>query len=219
MTLHLQRTLRGHPRTFTALAAIVAAFFALPAGMGLQTRALVAWDVGVVAFLAMMLRLFATQPADALPALTEAQDEGQYTIFWVSLLGTAASFAALTSEFTGIKALPAATRGLHLGIVIVTLLGSWFLTHVVFALRYAHEYNDTLPDGRVQGGLQFPGGEAPDYLDFLYFAVVVGMTFQVSDVQIEARHLRRLALLHGLLSFLFNTVIVALTVNIAAGLL
>jgi len=107
--------------------------------MGLQTRALLSWDLGVVAFPAMMLRLFATQPADALPALTEAQDEGQYTIFWVSLLGATASSAALTSEFTGIKDLAPSTRGLHLGIVVVTLLGSWLLTHVVFALRYAHE--------------------------------------------------------------------------------
>jgi len=219
MTLNPRRIVRGHPRTFAALAIIAAAFIALPSSMGLQTRALVAWDVGVIAFLAMMLWLFATQPADALPALTEAQDEGQYTIFWVCLLGAMASFAALTSEFTGIKDLPAATRGLHLGIVVITLLGSWFLTHVVFALRYAHAYNDRLPDGRVQGGLVFPGSDAPDYLDFLYFSVVVGMTFQVSDVQIEDRRLRRLVLLHGLLSFLFNTVIVALTVNIAAELL
>jgi len=90
---------------------------------------------------------------------------------------------------------------------------------VVFALRYAHEYNDRLPDGCIQGGLLFPGQSAPDYLDFLYFSAVIDVTFQVSDVQIEGRRLRRLALLHGLLSFLFNTVIVALTANIAAGLL
>lgn len=87
---------------------------------------------------------------------------------------------------------------------------------MVFALRYAHKYNDWLPDGCIQGGLLFPGRSAPDYLDFLYFSAVIGVTFQVSDVQIEGR---RLALLHELLSFLFNTVIVALTANIAAGLL
>ena len=90
---------------------------------------------------------------------------------------------------------------------------------MVFALRYVHEYNDRLPDGCIQGGLLFPGRSAPDYLDFLYFSAVIGVTFQVSDVQIEGRRLRRLALLHGLLSLLSNTVIVALTANIAAGLL
>lgn len=123
MSPNLGRVLRGHPRTFAALAVIAAALVALPSSMGLQTRALVSWDLGVVAFLALVLRLFATQPADALPALTEAQDEGQYTIFWVSLLGAAASFAALTSEFTGIKDLPPAKRGFHLGIVVAPCWG------------------------------------------------------------------------------------------------
>jgi uncharacterized membrane protein len=91
---------------------------------------------------------------------------------------------------------------------------------VTFALRYAHEYyarDEGGPD--VDRGLDFPNENEPDYLDFLYFALVLGMTFQVSDVQITSRKLRRIATLHGLLSFLFNTVIVALTVNIAAGLM
>ena len=89
-----------------------------------------------------------------------------------------------------------------------------------FAFRYAHEYYALSDDGpAVDGGLIFPGEEHPDYLDFLYFALVLGMTFQVSDIAITSRKLRRLAALLGLLGFLFNTVILALTVNIAAGLL
>ncbi len=94
------------------------------------------------------------------------------------------------------------------------------MTHTTFAFRYAHEYYEA-PAGaeKVDGGLQFPGEEQPDYLDFLYFSMVLGMTFQVSDVQITSRKFRRLATVHGLLSFLFNTIILALTVNIAAGLL
>ncbi len=92
------------------------------------------------------------------------------------------------------------------------------MTHVTFAFRYAHEfYADDLGGPDVDRGLEFPGERQPDYLDFLYFALVLGMTFQVSDVQITSRKLRRVATLHGLLSFLFNTVIVAFTVNIAAG--
>ena len=109
-------------------------------------------------------------------------------------------------------------RAVHVGLVAATLVASWLVTHVVFALRYAHEYYEASPGG-LRGGLDFPGGEPPDYWDFLYFAVVIGMTFQVSDVQITDRSLRRLALVHGMLGFLFNTVIVALTVNLAAGLL
>jgi uncharacterized membrane protein len=94
------------------------------------------------------------------------------------------------------------------------------MTHTTFAFRYAHEYYEAAPgSSKVDGGLEFPGEDQPDYLDFMYFSLVLGMTFQVSDVQITSRKLRRLATVHGLLSFLFNTIILALTVNIAAGLL
>ena len=99
-------------------------------------------------------------------------------------------------------------------LVAVTLLLSWLISHVVFAFRYAHEFYSRDQGGPgVDGGLDFPEEKEPDYLDFLYFALVLGMTFQVSDVQITSRKLRRVATLHGLLSFLFNTVIVALTIN------
>ena len=102
----------------------------------------------------------------------------------------------------------------------LTLFVSWLMTQVTFGLRYAHEYYATSPGHtEVDGGLQFPGEGKPDYLDFLYFSLVLGMTFQVSDVQITSRKLRRLATVQGILSFMFNTVIVALTVNIAASLL
>jgi uncharacterized membrane protein len=117
-------------------------------------------------------------------------------------------------------------RDLKVALVVVTLALSWLLTHVVFALRYAHEYYTRTGGGakadggpKVDGGLEFPSEPCPDYLDFLYFSAVLGMTFQVSDVQITSRKFRRLATLHGFLGFLFNTVIVALTVNLASGLL
>jgi uncharacterized membrane protein len=91
---------------------------------------------------------------------------------------------------------------------------------VTFTFRYAHEYYSRSGEGPgVDGGLRFPGEDHPDYMDFLYFALVLGMTFQVSDVEVTSRKLRRLATLHGFLGFLFNTVILALTVNLAAGLL
>ena len=109
---------------------------------------------------------------------------------------------------------------MDVALVASTLLASWLMTHVIFALRYAHEYYARDEGGpEVDRGLDFPGEKQPDYLDFMYFSLVLGMTFQVSDVQITSRKLRRVATLHGLISFLFNTVIVALTVNIAAGLL
>ena len=111
-------------------------------------------------------------------------------------------------------------RDLKVATVAVTLALSWLLTHAVFALRYAHEFYQSSDEGSgFDGGLDFPSTKRPDYWDFFYFSAVLGMTFQVSDVQITSSKLRRLATVHGMLGFLFNTVIVALTVNLASGLL
>ncbi len=192
----------------------------LPAFLPVTTRAILAWDFGVIVFLVLSAVLFAGEPPERMPANAEAQEEGEWTIFWLTLGVVIVSFAAVTGEFALLKGITGLRRGLEVALVSVTLLVSWLMTHVTFAFRYAHEYYARDEGGQaVEGGLDFPGEKHPDYFDFLYFSLVLGMTFQVSDVQITSRKLRRVAMLHGLVSFLFNTVIVALTVNIAAGLL
>ena len=164
--------------------------------------------------------MFAGQRKPTIAADAERQQEGEWTIFWFTVAGTFASFAAIIGEFSVSKDLPRAVRGEHVALVAATLLLSWLLTHTLFALRYAHEYYELQPGHtEVDKGIVFPGDDPPDYWDFFYFAVVLGMTFQVSDVQITSRKLRRLATAHGLLGFLFNTVILALSVNIGASLL
>ncbi|MBS7565045.1 DUF1345 domain-containing protein [Mucilaginibacter sp. Bleaf8] len=109
----------------------------------------------------------------------------------------------------------------HVIITTGSVITSWWLVHTVFTLRYAHLYYDTTTDDggtKPAGGLQFPDEPEPDYLDFVYFSFVIGMTFQVSDVEIASRKMRRLAWVHGLISFAFNTAIVALSINIISGL-
>jgi len=111
---------------------------------------------------------------------------------------------------------------LHILLSITCVVFAWFLVHTIFTLRYAHYYYSGAEAGPLQkyklpGGLDFPGESKPDYLDFAYFSFVIGMTFQVSDVEIKSRRIRRLALLHGLISFAFNTVIVALVINVILG--
>jgi len=192
----------------------------LPADLATTTRGILAWDIGVLVFLVLAGHLFVTAPPARMPSNAEAQQEGEWTIFSLTLGVVIVSFVAVTKEFSALKGLSPARQGLDVGLVAVTLLISWLMTHVTFALRYAHEFyarDNGGPD--IDRGLEFPGETQPDYLDFFYFSLVLGMTFQVSDVQITSRKLRRVATLHGLLSFLFNTVILALTVNIAAGLL
>jgi uncharacterized membrane protein len=147
-------------------------------------------------------------------------EEGEWTIFWITVGAVAASFAAIFGIFSGLKDLSPEVRAFHIALVAATLLLSWLVTHTLFAIRYAHEYYEiNEASGDLARGLEFPGGQAPDYWDFFYFALVLGMTFQVSDVTIQARSLRRVATAHGILGFLFNTVILALSVNIGASLM
>jgi uncharacterized membrane protein len=155
-----------------------------------------------------------------MPKRAKAQQDGEWTIFALTLAGIVASVGAIVIEFRHIADLKNNARDIHLALVIATLLVSWLTMQLVFALRYAHEFY-TVSDGSgtTDGGLDFPHEPEPDYFDFFYFGMVLGMTFQVSDVNITSRKIRRLATLHGFIGFVFNTVILALTVNIAAGLL
>lgn len=214
------RAVRSRPRLFAGLAAGLLAWPLLPAGLSATMRGILAWDAGVLVFLALSAHLFATEPPDRMPDAAAAQQEGEWTIFGLTLGVIIVSFVAVGGEFSAIKNVPTETRWLHIALVAVTLFVSWLVTHVTFAFRYAHEfYARDLGGPDVDGGLDFPGEKEPDYMDFLYYALVLGMTFQVSDVQITSRKMRRLASLHGLMSFLFNTIIIALTVNIAAGMM
>ena len=214
------KIVRGRPRLFAGAVIGLAAWPLLPATLHPVTHAVLVWDIGVFAFLALSAQLFLTERLAHMEHDAAAQQEGEWSVFGLTLVGTVMSFAAIISEFGNLKDAQGASRSLDIALVVVTLLLSWLMTHVTFAFRYAHEfYSRDAGATAIDGGLEFPGTDRPDYLDFVYFALVLGMTFQVSDVQITARKLRRLATLHGLLGFLFNTVILALTVNLAAGLL
>lgn len=152
---------------------------------------------------------------------------------WIIFLFVVCS--AIVSLFAILMLLRAPKTDHHSGIVtghiiisMASVIISWILVHTVFTLRYAHMYYDTDTDAgeqRTVGGLEFPGNTMtdtttePDYLDFVYFAFVIGMTFQVSDVEISSRAIRRLAWFHGLISFAFNTAILALSINVISGLM
>lgn len=216
----LRRVIAGRPRLFASVAAGLFSYPFLPTSLNGQTRAILAWDIGGLVLLGLCAHLFSGEREDRMAADAARQEEGEWTIFWITLAAAAFSFAAILAEFSGTKGLPASARGWHVALVAATLLLSWLVTHTLFALRYAHEYygRGTSP-GAVQGGLTFPDDAVPDYWDFVYFSLVLGMTFQVSDVEITGRKLRRLATVHGFLSFVFNTTILALSVNIASSLL
>ncbi len=215
----MRSVLLGHARLFLAILIGLAALTLFPHAWPDRARGIAAWDIAAACYLASMAFLFATCPPSRMPANARAQEDGEWTLFFLVLAGIIISFAAILDEFGSMKNAPAAAKEMKVALVAATLALSWMLAQVVFALRYAHEYYSGPQDGPVDGGLAFPSETHPDYWDFLYFAAVLGMTFQVSDVNITSRKFRRLATLHGLMGFVFNTVIIALTVNLASGLL
>lgn len=194
--------------------------FALPLPWGWQFRCLLAWSVGVALYLVLSwwlcLRLDARQTRE----WAQAQDEPSVLLLLVLLLANLACVAAIAVLIQQSRDLAVLPRLLHIGLAVVALALSWLFIQAIFTFRYAHRYCQRTNGGESgPPGLQFPGGQEPDFSDFLYYAHVVGMTSQVSDVQVISRQMRRLTLLHSVLSFGFNMLVVALGINVVAGLL
>jgi uncharacterized membrane protein len=153
--------------------------------------------------------------------IAKLQDSSRTFLFVFIITASLVSLVAIIFLLKSTKGISEVSKNEHILLAITAVFISWWLVHTVFSLRYAHLFYDTdTDDGGVRkgGGLDFPDTKEPDFLDFIYFGFVVGMTFQVSDVQITDRTVRRLCLLHGLISFAFNTAIVALSINVISGL-
>jgi uncharacterized membrane protein len=174
---------------------------------------LVGWDLGVLCYLAATAALMSRASVADIRRHAAERDEGAFAIL---LLAVAAASASLGAIFVELAAVDRSDPhyGLHVALAVTTVVLSWTFIHLIFALHYAHEFYG---EGSRTDGLKFPGGERPDYWDFVYFAFVIGMTFQVSDVAVVNKWIRRTVAAHGALSFFFTTAIVALTVNIAAN--
>jgi uncharacterized membrane protein len=180
------------------------------------TRMLIGWDVGALAYLAaaavVMVRCGSTAQMRRNAA---AQDEGAFAILILTTVAALASLGAIFTELAVI-ARDNPRYGQYAALAITTVALSWAFIHTIFALHYAHEFYGA---GERKNGLRFPEDNHPDYWDFIYFSFVIGMTFQVSDVAVTHKSVRRTVVAHGALSFLFVTAILAMTVNIAANVI
>jgi uncharacterized membrane protein len=206
------RIIRVRPRLFlSALIGIIVAVL-LPTSLHVATRVLIGWDICAALYLILAFRIMATTDTDGMRRHAARQDEGRIAVLILTAVAALASLGAILAELGGANKAPA-----HLALAAVTILLSWCFTHTIFALHYAYEYYDE--NGHRGGGLNFPGDEPPDYWDFLYFSLVIGMTSQVSDVAVTSNKIRRMVSGHGVVSFVFNATLLALTVNIAASLL
>lgn len=186
---------------------------------------LTGFDLGALVFIAGTLRLIHGEKPDGMRARAKANDPDHHVLLIVAFLTVAIVLVAVTVEMTGSGGGSVTAVALAGG----TLLLAWTFSNLLFALHYAHSFYSPAECGdekgrgdggdRDSGGLQFPGDEMPLYSDFAYFSFVLGMTFQVSDVQITSRFIRQLALYHALVAFLFNIIVVALSVSLIGNML
>ncbi len=224
MTEHTRATLRSkvaHVRAGVRLSISVLAsaltYVALPHSIALELRVVASWDGFALVALILTWTTILTLTPTQIRSLAKAEDPSRAASLFLVLLGAAAALLAVivllqeSLRMTGLDK----TQAIVLAMSAVVL--AWALIHTVFTLRYAHMYHDA-PDGGTM--IEFPGlQELPDYLDFAYFAFVIGMTAQTADVNIHDRSIRRWALMHGLVSFAFNTAVVALSIGILTSLL
>lgn len=201
---------------FGLLVAIALAF--IPNDLRRSTRALLAWDAGVGWFCLTMLHAMAKSDDCDMQARASVQDEGQHLILGLVLTAAIISIGAIAGELSLAKADHGLVRVARVGLAFVTVIVSWFVVQLIFALHYAHQYYSSDGKDGVAGGLVFPDDDTPDYWDFLYFAVVIGVASQTADVSFQTKSLRRVGTVHGVIAFTFNTVVLALTINLLAGL-
>lgn len=191
---------------------VVAGGAAYALGRSPSLALLLGFDAAALVFLVLTARVFGQASSASMRVHAKQQDVGRMGVLWSSVALSIMVLVALWVELRGESSVGGVVDMLAAAATIVL---SWLYMNMIFALHYAHGYY-----GHRSGthkGLDFPGTQEPDYWDFAYFAMVLGMTFQVSDVQIVNRRVRRMALMHSVIAFFFNVFIIAISVNVAAG--
>ncbi len=211
--LHPLARLRGWHRVIVAAAIGTVAGMLMPVALW-ETWLMAGWLAGSAAYLAIVWIGVGRLDATHTRLLAGSYDPGMGALYAVVVGTCFVSLGDVLLVTDAARALHGLARWLHIGLALATLAATWLLIQTVFALRYARAYytNDA-------GGLLFPGNAPPTYMDFAYFSAVIGMTSQVSDVAIATASMRRLALVHGLVSFGFNLLVLALTLNLVASAL
>jgi uncharacterized membrane protein len=207
------RVLKARPKLFLSVVLGLVVMAALPSEWRMATRMLVGWDVGIGFYLAIVYSAVARSDVSHIRLRASIEDEGRVAILILTVAAALASLGAIIAELGTSQGVPN-REPLHLLLATLTIVLSWSFIHTIFALHYAHEFYTEHPKAAC---LSFPGGEEPDYWDFVYFSFVVGMTSQVSDVAVTSHSVRQTVMAHGIVSFLFNVALLALTVNIAAS--
>jgi uncharacterized membrane protein len=206
-------SLRARTRLIIAATAGILGYLLLPEGARQSARMLIAWDVAISVYLAIVSLLIRRSTPMDIKDRAQRYGDGGLAMIALAMTAAGVSIAAIVIELASLKQLAAPAP--HLALAALTIALSWIFTQVMFALHYAHAFHLGLArDG--DGGLDFPKTPDPDYRDFLYFSFMIGCASQTSDVITTNRRMRRPVMIHGIFSFFFNIVVLALSINIGA---
>ncbi len=216
----LWRQVRIRPRLLVGVASGVAVGVCLPESWGARdiTRMILGWNVGAWLYLALAGWMMCHDSHDQIHRRARLQDEGARIILALVTLSALFSLGAIVAELAVAKGQVGGARVAHIALAVLTIMASWAFTQMSFALHYAHLFYLARSRGQPDG-LSFPGTHDPDYIDFLYFAAVIGTSGQTADVSFNSPGMRRIGLLHCVLAFIINTSLVGLMINVGSSLL
>ena len=181
------------------------------------TLLVISWNAFAGLYLLLAVHMMVQADHDQIRMRAWQQDEGRHTLLALVALAALVTLGAIVAELAVVKDMAGTERYAHVALAVLTIVTSWAFTHVMFALHYAHDFYLNR-ENKQPAGLEFPGTERPDYGDFVYFAFIIGTSSQTADVSLTTSAMRRTGLMHCVLAFLFNTTLLALTINIASGL-
>jgi uncharacterized membrane protein len=215
----ISRILSARPRLWASVAFGVLVFGLLTALPSTQvtSRALLAWNAGALLYLGLAAEMVLRARPEGMRRRALEHTEGRLLALFLVVVSSVAVLVAVGSQLAAVREMQGSAKTLHVALAALTVLSSWLFTQTLFALHYAHDYYRARAAGRPDA-LLFPGTPQPVYGDFFYFACVIGTSGQTADVAFNGSELRPVGVLHCILAFFFNTTVLALAINIGAGL-
>ena len=210
----------NRPRLCSAFVVGALVFLLLPQSLALHTitRLIIGWNAAALLYLFLAALMIKDTSHEKMRLRAKKQNDGTYVVLSMVIFAAVVSLGAIVLELGVVKELSGFIRNAHVVLTILTILSSWAFTQMRFALHYAHSFYTAI-DAKEDGGLLFPNQPLPDYIDFLYFACIIGTSGQTADVSFTSQSMRKIGLVHSVLAFFFNTSLVALMINIASGLI
>jgi len=218
------RHIHARPRLFGSAIVGIIVYFLVPAATGTATRLLIAWNIAASCFLVVMVVMMLRSTNEAMQRRAQNTDEGRFAVLFTTVIAAIAGLATIVAELSRIKDVGNSGAIFYIVLSVITIMVSWSFIQIIFTEHYAHEYYMETADGARKRnatgyGLNFPRDRTPDYIDFLYFTVTIGVANQTADVSIVSRRMRILVLIHSVISYFFNATILALSINIVSSIL